>query len=41
MFLFVSIPMMEKRSLEKRPDYQRIIDSTSMLIPWPPRRSGG
>jgi steroid 5-alpha reductase family enzyme len=41
MFLFVSIPMMEKRSLEKRPDYQRIIDSTSMLIPWPPRRPGG
>ena len=37
MFLFASIPMMEKRSLERRPDYQRIIDSTSMLIPWPPR----
>lgn len=38
MFLFASIPMMEKRSLERRPEYQQIIDSTSMLIPWPPRR---
>ena len=38
MFLFASIPMMEQRSLERRPGYQQIIDSTSMLIPWPPRR---
>ena len=38
MFLFASIPMMEQRSLERRPAYQDIIDSTSMLIPWPPRR---
>ena len=38
MFLFASIPMMEKRSLQRRPEYQQIIDSTSMLIPWPPRR---
>jgi steroid 5-alpha reductase family enzyme len=37
MFLFASIPMMEQRSLQRRPDYQRVIDSTSMLIPWPPR----
>jgi steroid 5-alpha reductase family enzyme len=40
MFLFASIPMMEKRSLERRPDYQKVIDSTSMLIPWPPRQAG-
>ena len=38
MFLFASIPMMEQRSLERRPDYQNVIDATSMLIPWPPRR---
>jgi steroid 5-alpha reductase family enzyme len=38
MFLFASIPMMEKRSLERRPEYQQVIESTSMLIPWPPRR---
>lgn len=37
MFLLASIPMMEKRSLERRPEYQRIIDSTSMLIPLPPK----
>ena len=35
MFLFASIPMMEQRSLERRPDYQNVIDSVSMLIPWP------
>lgn len=38
MFLFASIPMMEQRSLERRPDYQRTIDTVSMLVPWPPRR---
>lgn len=39
MFLFASIPMMEKRSLERRPHYQDVIDSVSMLIPLPPKRS--
>jgi steroid 5-alpha reductase family enzyme len=39
MFLFVSIPMLEKRSLERRPGYQRVIDETSMLIPLPRRVS--
>ncbi len=38
MFLFASIPMMEERSLERRPEYQRIIDSTSMLVPWLPKK---
>jgi steroid 5-alpha reductase family enzyme len=38
MFLFVSIPLIEKRSLERRPGYQAVIDETSMLIPMPPRR---
>lgn len=38
MFLFVSIPMIEKRSLERRAEYQRVIDETSMLVPLPPRR---
>jgi steroid 5-alpha reductase family enzyme len=40
MFLFVSIPLIEKRSLERRPHYQQVIDETSMLIPMPPRRRG-
>ena len=39
MFLFASIPMLEKRSLERRSGYQQVIDETSMLIPLPPRRS--
>ncbi len=38
MFVFASIPMMEKRSLERRPDYQKIIDSTSMLLLLPPKK---
>lgn len=39
MFLFASIPMMEKRSLERRPSYQEIIDRVPMLVPRPPRRA--
>jgi steroid 5-alpha reductase family enzyme len=35
MFLFVSIPLLEKRSLERRAGYQQVIDETSMLIPLP------
>ncbi len=41
MFLFASIPMMETRSLERRPEYQRVMDSVSMLIPLPPRKLSG
>lgn len=37
MFVFASVPMMEQRSLQRRPDYQQVIDSISMLVPWPPR----
>jgi steroid 5-alpha reductase family enzyme len=37
MFLGASIPMMEKRSLERRPTYQDVIDSVSILVPRPPR----
>ena len=39
MFLFASIPMMEKRSLERREGYQDVIDNVSMLIPLPPKRN--
>lgn len=38
MFMFASIPFMEQRSLERRPDYQKVIDSVSMLFPWPPKK---
>ena len=37
MFVFASIPMMEKRSLARRPNYQSIIESTSMLLLLPPK----
>ena len=40
MFFFISVPMMEKRQLEKKPHFQAIIDSTSMLIPFFPKRRG-
>lgn len=38
LFLLASIPMMEKRSLERRPAYQDVIDRVPMLLPRPPRR---
>ena len=37
MFLFVSIPLIEKRSLDRRSNYQQVIDETPMLLPRPPR----
>lgn len=39
MFLGASIPMMEQRSLERRPHYQDVIDRVSMLVPRPPKKS--
>ncbi len=40
MFLGASIPMMEKRSLERRPNYQGVIDRVPRLLPRPPGRAG-
>jgi steroid 5-alpha reductase family enzyme len=39
MFLGGSIPMMETRSLERRPEYQAVIDRVSKFVPRPPRRT--
>jgi steroid 5-alpha reductase family enzyme len=39
MFLGGSIPMMETRSLERRPGYQAVIDRVSRFVPRPPRRA--
>ncbi len=39
MFLGASIPLMEKRSLERRPHYQAVIDRVPKLIPRPPRKA--
>jgi steroid 5-alpha reductase family enzyme len=39
LFLGASIPMMEQRSLERRPSYQDVIDRVPKLFPRPPRRA--
>ncbi len=38
LFVFASIPLMEKRSVARRPEYAEVQRRVSMLIPWPPRR---
>lgn len=38
MFLGVSIPMMERRSLDRRPGYREVIDRVPRFVPRPPRR---
>lgn len=38
MFLGASIPMMEERSLARRPSYQDVIDRVPRLFPRPPRK---
>ncbi len=37
MFVFGTIPLMEKRSLRRRPSYASTQRRISMLVPWPPR----
>lgn len=37
MFQGASIPMMEARSLERRPDYQTVIDRVPRFVPRPPK----
>jgi len=39
MFVFVSIPMLDKRSVARRPAYAEHMKRVSALIPWPPRRA--
>jgi steroid 5-alpha reductase family enzyme len=34
MFIFISIPLMERRQMKNKPDYQQYKEQTSMLIPW-------
>ena len=38
LFLAVSIPLMDKRNLERRPGYDEHIKKVSALIPWFPKR---
>jgi steroid 5-alpha reductase family enzyme len=35
LFRFISIPMAEARAVERKPGYEAIIASTSMIVPWP------
>lgn len=37
MFLGASIPMMEQRSLDRRPEYQSVVDRIPRFVPRPPR----
>jgi steroid 5-alpha reductase family enzyme len=37
MFRFASLPMIEKRMLARRPDYEERQRRVSLLIPWPPK----
>ncbi|KAA0018522.1 DUF1295 domain-containing protein [Antrihabitans cavernicola] len=39
MLLGASIPMMEERSLQRRPKYQDVVRRVSRFVPWPPKRS--
>ena len=39
MFHGASIPMMEERSLQRRPEYQAVIDRVPRFVPRPPRRA--
>ena len=34
LFVFISCPMMDNRSLKKRPDYKEYMDKTPQLIMW-------
>lgn len=37
MFVFISIPLMDERSVERRPDYAEYMKKTAAFILWPPR----
>lgn len=39
MFVFVSVPMMDRRNIERRPGYAEFMNEVPMLVPKPPRRS--
>ena len=38
LFVFISVPMMEKRLLQTRPGYAAYKRATSMLLLWPPKK---
>ena len=38
LFLFVSIPMMDRRSLDRRPGYEEYMKRVSAVVPWFPKK---
>jgi steroid 5-alpha reductase family enzyme len=38
LFVFVSCPMMDERSLKNRPNYKDYMDKTSQLLLFPPKK---
>ncbi|MEO1437960.1 MAG: DUF1295 domain-containing protein, partial [Bacteroidota bacterium] len=39
LFVFISIPMIDKRSIERRPHYAEHMKKVSGLIPWFPKKT--
>lgn len=39
LFVFISVPWMDRRMLAGHPGYQRRLENVSGLVPWPPRNS--
>lgn len=39
LFVFISIPLMEKRQIIRRPEYKQYIETTSMLLLLPPKEA--
>ena len=40
LFVFISIPLLEARSLDRRPGFDAYARRTSVLVPWFPRQEG-
>jgi steroid 5-alpha reductase family enzyme len=34
LFIFISIPLMDERNLNRRPQYEEYMEKTSKLVPW-------
>lgn len=41
LFVFISVPLLDKRSLERRPGYAEHMKRVSALVPWFPRKAAG
>jgi steroid 5-alpha reductase family enzyme len=39
LFLFISLPLIEARMKKRRPGYPERVRTTSLLLPWPPKKS--